>query len=61
MRRPITVTTAALAIAIGGAAGTAQAAPEPSTEQEKSIKAVVVLIGANDYGIVAPVPGKVAE
>ena len=52
MRLPITLTTAALAIAF--AAGPANAAP--STEQQKSIKGVVVLIGANDYGLVAPVP-----
>jgi uncharacterized protein (DUF1501 family) len=52
MRLPITLTTAALAIAF--AASPASAAP--STEQQKSIKAVVVLIGANDYGLVATVP-----
>jgi hypothetical protein len=54
MRLPITLTAAALAIAF--AAGPAQANAAPSAEQQKSTKAVVVLIGANDYGLVAPVP-----
>ena len=52
MRLPIILTTAALTLAF--AAGPAQADAAPSTEQQKS-KAVVVLIGANDYGVVAPV------
>jgi hypothetical protein len=60
MRRPITLTTAALAIAIGVAAGPAQADSAPSTGEQKNIKAVVVLIGANDYGLVAPVPIRAA-
>ena len=61
MRRPITLTAAALAIALCGAAGPARADSAPSTEQQKNIKAVVVLIGANDYGLVAPVPTRAAE
>ena len=53
MRLPITITTAALAIA--SAAGPAQAdAATPSTEPQKSTNGVVVLIGANDYGVLAP-------
>ena len=52
MRLPITVTTAALAIAF--AAGPAQADAAPSTEPQKSTSGVVVLIGANDYGVLAP-------
>lgn len=59
MRRPISLTIAALALAFGVAAGPAQADSAPSTEQ-KQIKAVVVLIGANDYGLV-PVPTRAAE
>jgi hypothetical protein len=59
MTRSATLTTAALAIAIG-AAGPAQAATEPPPEQQKTIKAVVVLIGANDYGLVAPAPARAA-
>ncbi len=51
MRLPITLITAALAIAF--AAGPAQADSAPPTRQ-KSINGVVVLIGANDYGVVAP-------
>ena len=54
MRLPITLTTAALAIAC--AAGPAQADSAPSTERPENIKGVVVLIGANDYGLVAPAP-----
>src|SRR4051812_14703437 len=54
MRLSLTLTTAALATAF--AAGPAQADAAASTEQQKSSKAVVVLIGANDYGFVAPVP-----
>jgi hypothetical protein len=49
------VTLSALAVACFGAAGTAQAAEDPPPPQ-KHIKAVVVLIGANDYGLVAPEP-----
>ena len=52
MRLPITITTAALAIAF--AAGPAQADAAPSTEPQKSTNGVVVLIGANDYGVLAP-------
>jgi hypothetical protein len=52
MRLPITITTAALAIAF--AAGPAQADAAPSTEPQKSTSGVVVLIGANDYGVLAP-------
>jgi len=55
MRLPITITTAALAI--GFAAGSAQANAAPPTEPQKSTNGVVVLIGANDYGVVAPVRG----
>jgi hypothetical protein len=55
MRLPITLTTAALGFAF--AAGPAQAHSAPSTEQQKSGKAVVVLIGANDYGVVGPALG----
>jgi hypothetical protein len=54
MRLPITLTTAALAIAF--AAGPAQAGAAPSTGHQGSTKGAVVLIGANDYGLVAPVP-----
>ena len=60
MRRPISLTIAALALAFGVAAGQAQADSAPSAEQQKHIKAVVVLIGANDYGLV-PVPTRAAE
>ena len=60
MRRSATLTAAALALALGAAAGPAQAASEPAPEQ-KNIKAVVVLIGANDYGLVAPAPARTAE
>ncbi len=51
MRLPITLTTAALAIAL--AAGPAQANATPATQQQKRTNEVVVLIGANDYGVVA--------
>jgi hypothetical protein len=59
MRRPITFIAVALASAI--AAAPAHAGPPPSAEQQKDIKAVVVLIGANDYGLTAPVPAPAAE
>jgi len=52
MRLSLTIATAALAIAF--AAGPAQADAAPSAEQQKSISGVVVLIGANDYGLLAP-------
>ena len=52
MRLPLAITTAALAIAF--AAGPAQADAASSTEQQKSTNGVVVLIGANDYGLLAP-------
>jgi hypothetical protein len=52
MRLPLTITTAALAITL--AAGTAQAAAATPTEQQKATNGVVVLIGANDYGLLAP-------
>jgi hypothetical protein len=52
MRLPLAITTAALAIAF--AAGPAQANAASSTEQQKSTNGVVVLIGANDYGLLAP-------
>ena len=52
MRLPITLTAAALAIA--SAVGPAQADAAASTEQQKRVNGVVVLIGANDYGVVAP-------
>ena len=61
MRRPITLAAVAAALAFAVAAGPAQADSAPSTEQQKSIKAVVVLIGANDYGLTAPVPARAAE
>ena len=51
MRLPITLTTAALAVAF--AAGPAQADPARPTQQQTSTNGVVVLIGANDYGVVA--------
>ena len=51
MRLPITLITAALAVAF--AAGPAQADSAPPTQQQKSTNGVVVLIGANDYGVVA--------
>ena len=56
MRLPIALTTAALAIAF--AAGPAEANAAPPTQQQKSSNGVVVLIGANDYGVVAPVPAQ---
>jgi hypothetical protein len=56
MRLPITLITAALAIAF--AAGPAQADSAPPTQQQKSIHGVVVLIGANDYGVLAPGPAQ---
>ena len=59
MRRPITFTAAVLALAF--AAGPAQAGAATSPEQQKNIKAVVVLIGANDYGLAAPVPDRAAD
>jgi hypothetical protein len=50
MKRLMTL-AAAVAVAFCGAAGTAQAdTPAPAS----NIKAVVVLIGANDYGFVPP-------
>ena len=52
MRFPITLTIAALATAF--AAGPAQADSAPPTRQHESSDGVVVLIGANDYGVVAP-------
>jgi hypothetical protein len=51
MRLPITLSIAALAIAL--AAGPAQADSAPPTRQQESIDGVVVLIGANNYGVVA--------
>jgi hypothetical protein len=60
MRRPITLLAAA-ALATAFAAGPAQADSAPATEHQKNIKAVVVLIGANDYGLTAPVPDRAAE
>ena len=54
MRLPITLTTAALAVAF--AAGPAQADPARPTQQQTSTNGVVVLIGANDYGVVASGP-----
>jgi hypothetical protein len=54
MRRSLTITTAALAITFSAAAGPAHAASAPPPEPLNSIKAVVVLIGANDYGLTAP-------
>ena len=59
MKRPITLTAAALATAF--AAGPARADSAVPTEQQKDIKAVVVLIGANDYGLTAPAPDRGAE
>jgi hypothetical protein len=56
MRLPITLTAAALAIAF--AAGPAQADSARTTQQQQSINGVVVLIGANDYGVVAPGPAQ---
>ncbi len=53
MRFPITLIIAAVAIAF--AAGPAQANSAPPTQQPKGSNGVVVLIGANDYGVVAPV------
>jgi hypothetical protein len=55
MRLPLALTTAALAIAF--AAGPAQADSSLPTQQPRSTQGVVVLIGANDYGVVAPAPG----
>jgi hypothetical protein len=52
MRLPITLIVAALASAF--AAGPAQADSARPTPQQQSSDGVVVLIGANDYGIVAP-------
>ena len=52
MRLPITIT--AVAVALAFAAGPAQADAAPSTEPHKSTNGVVVLIGANDYGVLAP-------
>jgi hypothetical protein len=56
MRLPITLITAALAVAF--AAGPAEAGSARPTQQQKSINGVVVLIGANDYGVVAPGPAQ---
>jgi uncharacterized membrane protein len=63
MTRSITLTTAALAIAFAAAAaaGPAQAASATSPEHQKDAKGVVVLIGANDYGVVAPTPTRAAD
>ena len=55
MRLPLTLTTAAVAIAL--AAGPAQADSSVPTQPPRSAQGVVVLIGANDYGVVAPVQG----
>ena len=52
MRLPPTLIIAALAI--GFAAGPAQADSAPPTRQQESSDGVGVLIGANDYGVVAP-------
>jgi hypothetical protein len=52
MRLPITLIVSALATAF--AASSAQADSAPPTRQQESSDAVVVLIGANDYGVVAP-------
>jgi len=55
MRLPLTLTAAALAIAF--AAGPAQADSSLPPQPPTSTQGVVVLIGANDYGVVAPVRG----
>jgi hypothetical protein len=52
MRLPLTITAAALAVTF--AAGPAQADAAPSSEPQRSTNGVVVLIGANDYGLLAP-------
>jgi hypothetical protein len=56
MRIPLAVSAAAFAFAL--AAGPAQADPAPGTERKTGQQAVVVLIGANDYGVVAAVPSR---
>jgi hypothetical protein len=53
MRLPLALTAAALATAF--AAGPAQADSSLPTQPPRSTQAVVVLIGANNYGVVAPV------
>ena len=76
MRRSATLTTAALALALGATAGPAQAASEPTAATAQAASkpfdgtliaadfnhytAVVVLIGANNYGLVAPNPTRTA-
>ena len=52
MRLPITLMVTAVASAF--AAGPAQADSAPPTPQRESSDGVIVLIGANDYGVVAP-------
>src|SRR4051812_35717023 len=56
MRLPIALITAALAVAF--VAGPAQADSPRPTQQQKSINGVVVLIGTNDYGVVAAGPAQ---
>jgi hypothetical protein len=46
----------AVVVACFGAAGVAQADSPPTVSSATNVKAVIVLIGANDYGIVANPP-----
>jgi hypothetical protein len=53
--------TAAVAVAFCGAAGAAQASDATSPVSRSDISAVVVLIGANDYGFAESVSSRGPE